>query len=192
MLILYAIIRYAHYSSSSMKRKIKIGIICLAAIIIAILGLFRQWSLPATQTFCKSDFAYVNLSECSCSKGTMRTIETPEGGEEAVLICRTISSCKGEAFYEQQAISLTYQVWKSGVSVSGCLADRPGGGCQEKTLNLSSGQEFYLASGKEQSVKISLEKIKDNKAYLLFSYGAAPPACETVGGCDYNCEFIKE
>lgn len=175
-----------------MKREIKIGIICLAAIIIAILGVFRQWSLPATQTFCKSDFVYVNLSECSCPKGTTRTIETPEGGEEAVLICKTISPCKGEAFYEKQVMSLKYQIQGNTITVSGCLADRPGGGCQEKTVNLSSGQEFYLASGKEQSVRISLEKIKNNKAYFLFSYGAAPPACETVGGCDYNCEFVKE
>lgn len=197
MLILYAkinykqsklVIRYAHYSLSSMKRKIKIGIICLTAITIVILGVFRQWSLPATQTFCKPDFAYVNLGECSCPKGTTRTIETPEGGEEAVLICKTISSCKGEAFYEKQAISLNYQIQKSGVSVSGCLADLPGGGCQEKTLNLSSGQEFYLASGKEQSVRISLGKIKNNKAYFLLSYGAAPPA----PGPSYTCEFVKE
>lgn len=192
-----------------MKKKIKIGIICLAGIAFISLGVFLisrlssnqfrqslfltpQNNPAATQTFCKPNWTYVNLSECSCPSETVQTIEIPEGGEEAVLICKTISTCKGNSPYENQAISLNYQVQKGSVDVSGCLADQPGGGCQEKTLNLSSGQEFYLASGKEQSVKVSLEKIENNKAYFLFSYGVSPPACETINGCNYACKFIKE
>lgn len=101
-------------------------------------------------------------------------------------------TCKDDDFYAQQAMSLTYKVQDSFVTVSGCLAGNPGSPCQEKTLNLTPNKSFYLSSGKEQSVKVTLQKIENNKAYFLFEYGAAPPACETLSGCDYTCEFVKE
>lgn len=135
-----------------MKRKIKIGIICLAAIIIAILGVFRQWSLPATQTF-----------------------------------------CKGEDFYEKEVQSLGYQVLSNYVTISGCCISSSRNRARSESLDLYPGQEFYYTNtGKEQTVSVKLGKIESRKAYFLFNYGAAPPACETVGGCDYNCEFVKE
>lgn len=104
------------------------------------------------------------------------------------------SSCRADSFYEQQAMSLDYKIRADHVSVSGCISVSRGTPClKEKTLDLylDSGQ-FYLPSGKEQSVGVKLEKIENNKAYFLFSYGAAPPACETVGSCNYSCEFMKE
>lgn len=143
-------------------------------------------------SFCQPDRIYINLGECACPEGTTKTIETPQGGEEAVLICKTNKTCREDDFYARQAKSLTYKIQKSSVTVSGCLADHPGSPCQEKTLNLAPAQAFYLSSGKEQSVKVVLEKIENNKASFLFEYGAAPPACETPGGCDYTCEFTKE
>lgn len=148
-----------------------------------------------TQALCQPDRAYVNIGRCHCPEGTERFIERPEGGEEAFLICRTNktnTTCKDDDFYAQQAMSFKYKVQDSSVTVSGCLADHPGSGCQEKTLNLALAQQFYLASGKEQSVKVVLEKIENNKAHFAFSYGAAPPACKTTDNCNYSCRFVKE
>jgi len=157
-------------------------------------SLANPTAVPSS-SFCQQDRIYVDLSECSCPLGTTKTVEVPQGGEEAVLICKTNktqTTCQDDDFYAQQAMSFKYKVQDSSVVVSGCLADHSGSGCGEKTLNLAPAQGFYLASGKEQSVKVTLQKIENNKAYFLFEYGAAPPACETLGGCDYACEFIKE
>lgn len=166
-----------------------------------------------TQALCESDKIYVDLSQCRCPEGTEKFIETPEGGEEAVLICKTKISCSDELkynqptfwqafysyspacqgcfFYEEQALAYIYEIRPNYVLVSGCISNAPGAPCQEKTIELAVAREFYLPSGKEQSVSVRLEKIENQKAYFVFRYGAAPPACETVGGCDYACQFTK-
>ncbi len=147
-----------------------------------------------TQALCQPDKVYEDIWTCHCPEGTDKSVYVPRFDEEGKpsLICRTISTCKGEAFYEKQAMSLDYKVYRNYVTVSGCISIVPGEPCQEKTIELSGLQGFYLPSGKEQSVYVRLEKIENNKAYFVFSYGAAPPACETVGGCDYTCQFVKE
>ena len=104
----------------------------------------------------------------------------------------TIGSCKGDSLYEKQALFYDYEVHFNYVRVAGAISKGPGVPISsEESLDLYIGRKFYLPSGKEQSVSVKLEKIRDNKAYFIFSYGAAPPACEAVGGCDYSCEFIK-
>jgi len=144
-----------------------------------------------SNSFCKPDQNYVDLQACSCPEGTTRTIGAPLNEKEAVLICKTKAiktTCKNDDFYAQQAMSFKYDVQEGFVTVSGCLAKSPGSVCQEKILNLSPAQGFYLASGKEQSVKVSLEKIENSNAYFIFEYNAAPPA----PGGSYRCEFVKE
>jgi len=105
----------------------------------------------------------------------------------------TIGFCKGDSFYEKQALSYDYEVHFNYVRVAGAISKGPGIPVLSKeALDLYIGRKFYLPSGKEQSISVKLEKIENKKAYFLFSYGAAPPACEAVGGCDYSCEFVKE
>ena len=134
-------------------------------------------------------YFYLQKTNQKSTPAIRQTIDIPQIPQITVSPTAVVSNlCKGENFYEEQALSLKYQIQSNFVSVSGCLSSHPGTPCQEKTLNLTPAQAFYLSSGKEQSVKVTLQKIENNRAYFLFSYSAAPPA----PGPSYACEFIKE
>ena len=83
-----------------------------------------------------------------------------------------------ERHYEKLALSRTYVVGEEKVTVSGEAAP------------LSPGDSFRLPSGKEQSVRVTLDKIAAQKAYFTLNYSAWWPACKSEDGCSSACTFV--
>lgn len=102
-----------------------------------------------------------------------------------------IRECSTDNYYENAALSLKYELYDNYATVSGFVR-KAEDSFKETTINLAVGDEFYLPSGEEQVVSVKLERLEDKKAHFKFQYGAAPPACETVGGCDYDCQYVIE
>ena len=62
----------------------------------------------------------------------------------------TIGSCKGDSFYEKQALSYDYEVHFNYVRVAGAISKGPGiPVLSEEAIDLYVGRKFYLPSGKE-------------------------------------------
>ncbi len=96
-------------------------------------------------------------------------------------------SCTNAISYHKEEYK--YAVHDNYVVVSGSIGKYT---WEKTTINLSIGDEFYMPGGLEESRSVKLEKIKNKKAYFKYQYGAAPPACGTLGGCGYECRFIIE
>lgn len=145
-----------------------------------------------TQALCQSDKVHQDPWECHCPEGTKRFVWLPEGKEQANLICRTITSCKGDTSYEKQTSSFDYKVYgyDNYVRVTGNISEAPNKPSQEQTIKLYPAQQFYLPI-KEGWAAVRLERIINKTAHFLFTYMAPSPSCDNLSQC-YTCSFTKE